>query len=128
MKLKFLSFNNIVKWILIAIFVAIVAGILNWIVGSVAVMSGGFAAVVSGLIVLLLLGFAIKMRPGTETFIDFIVTALVVSIVLGIFAGLGINWFSATFKLNSILGVATAMTVIFLGEVLAQKTMKAIGW
>jgi len=108
-----------------ALGVGLVAWVLSLVVGITASL-GAWSSVITAIILLMLLGFAVKIRPGAEDIISLLTIALIVIIVFGILSAFGLGFVAPTFALGTPIGFATAAIVLFLGAGIALRITKRI--
>lgn len=124
--------NNIFNLRLLvgSLLTAVGVGLVAWVLSLIlALMSGlgAFASVVTAVILLVLLGMAVKMRSGDEDVIQLLTIAMIVIIVFGLFSAFGLGFAAPVFNLSTPLGFATAAVVLIFGEVLGLRVTSMIG-
>ena len=118
--------KSIVKWLLTAIFAAVMLTVLGWLVSVVAEANFVLAGILATLLIAALLITAMKVNPGKEDALEVVITILIVSAVLGVVAMIWTESPLAFVVDWSLQGLALAASAVIFASAITGKVAKNI--
>ena len=103
---------------------AIIVILFNLITGGIGTVFGVFTGILIAILSVLLLKFGSGFRPGKEEWLEAVISIILIASVLQLLSILGLEL--VDLKIDSIVGLATLLGAIFIGEGIAYKITKQI--